>query len=195
MATNKEIKLATLLLKERLERLTGKKVILKEAVQRVTIDQINDILTNLPADKVIMLYMIGTLKMNKFGKDEEGNKIPNPYLDKVLKKNIYYGKVNYDYAKEYETKVGEKYVPTGRTLGEKQGAIVTKDGKSRLPLTNVEFGSPEYEINGNPISKEELKPFLPPSSGTPSSGMQMIAPYLDNVKSIVIDNNEYQIIK
>ena len=194
MVTKKEIQLATLLLKERLERLTGKKVILKEGVQRVTIEQLNDILTKVPPQEKIVLYMITKLRMNKFGKDEEGNKIPNPYFDKVIKKSIASGRINYSYGEEYEKNVGEKHIPTpGRDLGEKQGAIFVKDGKERIALTDVEYDTPQYEINGNPITKDELKAFLPPSNPQ-EGGVKMIAPYMSNVKTIAVGNSEYQVI-
>ncbi len=195
MITKREKQLATLLLKERLERLTGKKVILKEGVQRVTIDQMNDILTNTSPGTIIACSMIVKPRMNKFGKDEEGNKIANPYYDKVVKKNIYYGRINFDYAAEWEKEHGEKYVPSGRTVGEKQGALALDNGRYKLPLKDVESGKPEYEINGNPISKEELKPFMTPEKPRlPGEKTKYISPLMDNVKSIVIDNNEYQII-
>lgn len=170
--------------------------LLKEGLQRVSIEQMNDILTKTPPQEKIALYMITTVVMNKNYVDENGNKVANPYYDKVKKKNIVYGRVNYSYGEEFKGATGGEHVPTpGRTLGEKQGAITVKDGRARLPLTDVEYDTPTFEINGNPISKEELTPYLKPASGSPvPSGVRMIAPYLDNVKSISIGNNEYQVI-
>lgn len=186
------------LLKEKLERIVGRKVILKEGVERVTIDQMNDILSNVPPQEKIALYMITKVNMNKNIIDDKGNKVSNPFYDKVLKKNIVYGRVNFSYSDEYKGSTGTEYAPdtnSKRTLGDKKGAISIKDGKARLPLTDVEYDTPVYEINGNEITKEELKPYLPKVSSTPhSSGVTIIAPYLTNVKKIAIGNKEYQII-
>lgn len=200
IATNREKQLTALLLKERLERLTGKKVILEDKQllkeERVTIDQMNNILSNVPPQEKIALYMITKVNMNKNYIDPtDGQKKPNPFYDKVIKKNTVYGRVNYNYGEEFSKNTGEIYFPTDRSLGEKQGAIVIKDGRARLPLIDIEYDTPEYEINGNEISKEELTPYLKPASPSQQTGtVKMIAPYLDNVKKIVIGSKEYQLM-
>jgi len=191
-------KLKIALLKEQLGKLTGKKVILKEGIERVTIEQMNNILSNLPSQEKIALYMITKVGMNKNIIDANGNKTVNPFYDKVLKKNIVYGRVNFNYGEEFKGATGQDYVAnpnSKRTLGVKQGAISIKDGKTRLPLVDIEYDTPTYEVNGNEISKEELKPYLRlVNLSSNKEPITMIAPNLENVKKIAIGTKEYQII-
>ena len=195
---NVQVRAQVALLKEKLEKLTGRKVILKEGVERVSIDEMNNILSQVPPQEKIALYMITKVNMNKNIVNKEGQKVPNPLYDKVIKKNIVYGRVNFNYSDEYKGTTGTEYKSdpnSKRTLGDKQGAITIKDGKARLPITDYEYGTPTYEVNGNEITKEELTPYLPVSNSTSSSsGVQMIAPLLANVKKIAIGNKEYQVI-
>jgi hypothetical protein len=203
-ASKKEKLLTIALLKERLERVSGKKVMFKEAVRRVSIEEMNRILSALPPGTKVALKMVTKPKLNKNIIDETGAKVPNPYFDKVVKKNTVYGTLNWNYSEDKtaamtsagQLQPGETYTPK-RSMGEKEGAIVrTTDNRFRLPMKEVEYDTPVYEINGNEISKEELQPYLPPKKpGEAAPGsFNMIAPYMENVKTIAVGNDEYQIM-
>ena len=97
------------IIKEKLEKLTGKKAVLKEDLKVVTIDEMNTILQNAGRDTKILLNMATPVRVNKFTKNEQGEKIPNPafsseagnsYGSLIKKVNVVEGTVNYDYYDE-----------------------------------------------------------------------------------------------
>lgn len=188
------------LLKEKLEKLTNKKVVLEEALKRVGIDELEQILAAQPKDTPVTLFTITPVGMNKNIVDENGQKVVNPYYDKVVKENYVDGIVNYDYTHEQNSArlaAGEKanFVPTGKSAGEHEGALVRNSGEPKLIMIVKDTSKPIYKVNGNVISKEELKPYLKPSTGfAPSKGAVVRQYKISNIKSIVIGNDEYQII-
>jgi hypothetical protein len=81
MATKKEIKLATILLKERLERLTGKKVVLKENSETQTVQDYVDIIFD-----ILTTGEYGDRTLLEFHEEELEklyNGIPEELKDKV----------------------------------------------------------------------------------------------------------------
>jgi hypothetical protein len=199
LMTEKEKKLGIILLKERLERLTGKKVIFKEGVQRVNLDELERILAVQPRDTKVTLFTITPVSMNKNIVDEQGQKKPNPFYNKVVKENIVDGIVNYDYTHEQNVArivAGEKanFQPTGKVAGEHEGALVRNIGEPKLMMVVKDTSKPIYKINNNEISKEELKPYLPvrSTSEIAPTGAIIRAYKISNIKSIVIGNTEYQ---
>jgi len=107
--------------------------------------------------------------MNKFIKNENGEKIPNPMYGKVIKNTVY----QFNYGKTYKEAVAKKNpdweIQQRSGNYEKVGGYSVlefgKDGKLVLPIADpvVKFSSYIY-FDGTelkPISKEELVPYLP----------------------------------
>jgi len=115
--TNRERQLTVLLLKEKLERVSGKKVILKESLQILSIEKMSTILQNSGKYAKVLLNMKTPVKVNQSYIDENGVKQKNPCFSKdagnsynsLLKKiNTVEGIINFDYYQEVYKKIIEK---------------------------------------------------------------------------------------
>lgn len=111
--TNREKQLTVILLRERLERLSGKKVILKEALQRVSPQQMSMILKDVSAEDTVLLTLTTDFEFNAFLQDRNGNiitepgakgkpkRVRNPMADTIVRKeNTVQGHINKNYGEE-----------------------------------------------------------------------------------------------
>jgi len=197
MKTEKEKQLEIALLTEKLQRISKKKIVLKEGLKRINVDQLEKILAEQPKDTPVTLFTVTLVGMNK-NIIQDGKKVPNPMYDKVVKENYVDGIVNYDYTHEQNSErlaAGEKanFIPSGKSMGEHEGALIRNSGEPKLIMIAKDSSKPVYKINGNEIPKEELKPYLKPSTNFTPGGAAVRQFKISNIKSIVIGNDEYQI--
>jgi len=206
MKTQREKKLEIALLKEKLERISNKKVLFKE-IAISTEDFISKV-ENAPKNSIVDIEYVTVLKMNKTGLNSEGEKIQNPYHNIVEKSNIITGKINFNYKDEkqkFNSDHGiedpEETVVKKRTWGEKTkegSSVVKKNGQFYLEMIVQDTAKPTFcnSKTGKEISKEELKPFMP-NRNYSSEGEKRISIRtfkFSSIKSIILNNNdEYQI--
>ncbi len=126
----------------------------------------------------IELVSLTEVKMNKTGKDENGNKIPNPYFGCIQKRSHVVGEIKYNYmdlVNRQRINEGKEatFVPSERVWGDSDGALVSKpDGAIYLNVRVIKSNKTDYFYNGNPIEKSKIEAFLPSSNSSSSKEKQ-----------------------
>jgi hypothetical protein len=206
MKTIKEKKLEVALLKEKLERVSGKKIIFTE--KTISTEDFVSKIENSSKNSIVDIEYITTLKMNKTGLNSEEKKIQNPYYGIIEKSNIITGKINFNYKDEKEKfnsdhgiENSEETIIKKRTWGEKTkegSSVVEKNGQYYLEMIVEDTAKPTFYNSkaGEEISKEELKPFM--LNRNYSSEREKKIPIrtfkFSSIKSIILNNNkEYQV--
>lgn len=179
---------------------------LNESLKKVTLDELNYILMNVPENEVILVEALSDPKMKQKYKNEDGEVIMNPYFktDRVQKKSLNYGKINFSYEQEVKDNTGVEDFKATRSMGQKVGALVINTkGNVTLVLANVETAGTTYLLDGNEMTKEEVAtqvkpfqtPYKPSQSGSVSASadLKLRNYFVKNILKIVIGNDEYHI--
>jgi hypothetical protein len=141
---------------------------------------------------------LGSSYMNKYVKDEEGNKTLNPYYGRILKHTVFMFGWADTYKRAEERRTGGD-VELGARSGQYdkvKGYDVLEEGKNGyyLPIlpTGSEYSFTYVDDNGNqePIEKEEVKKYTKPPR--PSDGKSKFRPLMINrISKIKAGGNEW----
>ena len=157
---------------------------------------------NAPENCPIEILSLTIPKMNKSGKNDQGEKIANPYLDRVKKQSLMKCTIKYSYTNDVNTQrlnEGKQadFVAKPRQWGDKDGCIVSKpDGQLYIDVRVDKTVSSIYILdNKEPIKKELLTPFMSPESESKRQETfnQTIVRTikLENIKEVKIGDTEY----
>lgn len=157
------------------------------------------------------------LKMNKFGL-VNGEKKPNPYLDKIIKSAKLNGQINFDFSagvnrlrdKQAGTpgsgtsdfKAGKDPWSGGNQDLIKHGnnSVIQNGDKYYLQIRPIKWLGKEYFfVNDNgtrklldeKFMKEFVKPYLPPEREKDDSKIDILRYNLDNIKSVTVDKTSH----
>jgi hypothetical protein len=168
------------------------------------IKKIND----LKGAHFVTIFYETQVKMNKFAreKDKNGNKIPNPYFEKIMKRAKVNGQINFN----YENAVNNRREKEGtdrdfqskglnwkNATKEHNKSIIEKDGKFYLQFRIIKVLDSEYFEKGTnkKIDKSQLKDYLPPSNNSGSQGVdeaiKIININIDNIKKFTLDKTSH----
>lgn len=182
------------------------KQVLNEAVKKVTLDELNYILMNVSDSETIIIEAFSSSGLKKGGLDAEGNKIVNEFYntDKLMKKSITYGKIQFSYESEVKDRTGEQDFKASRSMGQKVGALVINTkGNVVLPMAYCETTDTKYVLNGKELTPEEVAtlvtpfktPYKPSQSDSTAAkaDLNMRTFMVKNILKITVGNDEYHI--
>lgn len=166
---------------------------------------------NLKGAHFITIFYETPLRMNKFSnqKNPDGSKIPNPFLDRIIKKCKVNGQINFNYENAVNNRrEKESLNPTFKSKGlnwsnaskGKNNSIILKDNVYYLQFRILKYLENELidKKTGKPISKFELLDFLPPGKSDSTNynqgvkdDIKVITIKVDNIKKITINKTSH----
>ena len=146
-------------------------------------------------------------KMNKFGRtpDENNEKVPNPFLDRIVKRTRMNVFLNTDYENSVNRQLSREnkdadFDAQQRAWGEHiTKSLIFHEGHYYLQVKVEKTYSAEYidTRNGSTISIEDLREFMPPIHHSQTQGtdkeIKVISIKVENLISMGAKGEQYEI--